>query len=408
MAGNAARSLDLREWQTTPGVNLTAGEVRALRGAGAGLKILATGQTSHYDIEASSTVGTVVGPNMRAIIHPKLSIRRVLYLLTYLRDLPSFSESIALDEEDDDLLEIMLELFTKALDRALTRGLVREYREREEPQVALRGRLDLVALSTRRFGIFPPVDCRFSEFTADTEANRRLLAAASLLTRAGVCGRGMRRRRSRRSLARLHSLIGRFGEVTRVHYPANRLAPLKGERRLEPFGTALALAETVLRHGSVELRQGDVAALGFLVDMNQVYEHFVVSALRGELGLSLGHWVHHPRGLLLDDQGAFGLSPDALWRWPDKSPRLVVDVKYKQTTAGESADIYQMLAYCTALGLSEGVLIYAGVASPDVHEVSAAGVRVHVIALDPGGSVADLRVEVARVASYLHEVALSL
>lgn len=399
------RRLDLKEWNTTPDVRLTRDEVRALSSGGAALKVLATAHTGVFNVEASSTVGTVVGPNLRAVIHPKLPIRRVLYLLTYLADMPAFRESIALDEESDDLLEIMLELYTTALSQALRRGLVRDYAEHERAISALRGRIDLIALTTRRFGIFPPLDCRFSEFTADTEPNRRLLAAIRLLLRAGSCGRTGQRKRSRQTLSRLHALSSRFDEVSTVRYRPESLAPLQLDHRHGPFMQALSLADTVLRHGSIELRHGRVAALGFLVDMNRVYEHFVVGALRSALDLTRRTWVHHPSGLQLDVAGEIGLSPDALWRWPDKTPRVVLDVKYKATSGGEGADIYQMLAYCTALGLKDGILVYASATNPKVHTVSAADARIHVVSLDPGGTRADLQAEVNRVAAYVRNVA---
>ena len=42
-------------------------------------------------------------------------------------------------------------------------------------------------------------------------------------------------------------------------------------------------------------------------------------------------------------------------------PRAVIDAKYKaEKPAGyPNADLYQMLAYCTALRLSDGHLVYA-------------------------------------------------
>lgn len=198
------RLIELREWATSSGIRLSPEEVQRLREVGAGLKVLATGTPGAFDVEASSVVGTVVGSAFRAVIRPKLPMRHVLFLLGFLDELPEFEESFFFGEEQD-LLEIMLELYLHALERALARGLVRGYREREEAIGALRGRLDATKLITRRFGLFPPLDCRFSEFTADTEANRRLLAAARLLLRGGpvanprVRGSGVRRVASMRS-----------------------------------------------------------------------------------------------------------------------------------------------------------------------------------------------------------------
>ena len=45
----------------------------------------------------------------------------------------------------------------------------------------------------------------------------------------------------------------------------------------------------------------------------------------------------------------------------DGRPALVVDAKWKRPAGAPSpADLYQMLAYCTALGVGRAVLVYPG------------------------------------------------
>ncbi len=56
------------------------------------------------------------------------------------------------------------------------------------------------------------------------------------------------------------------------------------------------------------------------------------------------------------------IEPDLTWYDIDGKPVAVIDAKYKTTavgTRGQNADMYQPTAYCTALGLREGHLIYA-------------------------------------------------
>jgi 5-methylcytosine-specific restriction enzyme subunit McrC len=51
--------------------------------------------------------------------------------------------------------------------------------------------------------------------------------------------------------------------------------------------------------------------------------------------------------------------PDITW-WHDRRCRAVVDAKYKAIAASvPNADAYQMLAYCIALGIPRGFLVYA-------------------------------------------------
>jgi 5-methylcytosine-specific restriction enzyme subunit McrC len=74
--------------------------------------------------------------------------------------------------------------------------------------------------------------------------------------------------------------------------------------------------------------------------------------------------------------------PDLVWYPEPGRPGLVVDAKYKADKV-PNADVYQLLAYCTALGLSEGHLVYArGVEVPRRYEVVGAGVTVWAHALD--------------------------
>lgn len=78
------------------------------------------------------------------------------------------------------------------------------------------------------------------------------------------------------------------------------------------------------------------------------------------------------------------MKPDLVWH-VDGAPAAVLDAKYKtEKPAGfPDADLYQMLADCTALDLAEGHLIYAkGNESETSHEVRNAGVMIRAHALD--------------------------
>ena len=63
----------------------------------------------------------------------------------------------------------------------------------------------------------------------------------------------------------------------------------------------------------------------------------------------------------------------------------VVDAKYKaeKPSGFPQADLYQLLAYCTVLGLHVGHLVYArGNEDPRVHSVVGADVSIHCHTLD--------------------------
>lgn len=78
------------------------------------------------------------------------------------------------------------------------------------------------------------------------------------------------------------------------------------------------------------------------------------------------------------------IKPDVTWLVGD-APAAVVDAKYKaEKPAGfPNADVYQMLAYCTALGLGAGHLVYArGNEAEQSATIRNAGIEVRCHTLD--------------------------
>lgn len=64
-----------------------------------------------------------------------------------------------------------------------------------------------------------------------------------------------------------------------------------------------------------------------------------------------------------------------------------------------NADLYQLLAYATALDLPGGLLVYAqGEVNDVVHRVSHAGKRLEVATLDLSGTIENLRERVQELA----------
>jgi 5-methylcytosine-specific restriction enzyme subunit McrC len=98
-----------------------------------------------------------------------------------------------------------------------------------------------------------------------------------------------------------------------------------------------------------------------MLDMNKVFEAFVYRGLVEALGVSENVFQRCHKGLTLDTGNQIGLEPDLSW-WEDGQCRFVGDVKYKQLDeeSFKQPDMYQMLAYMTATGLRESMLLYAG------------------------------------------------
>ena len=143
--------------------------------------------------------------------------------------------------------------------------------------------------------------------------------------------------------------------------------------------------------------------------MNVVFEQFLYVALGEALGLTRDRCQHQAR-LKLDEGGSINMEPDLSW-WasrPGGEPqaRFVGDTKYKKLEAPgfRHADIYQMLAYCTAADLPSGLLIYAAdEGEPAEYRINHAGKTIEVAALDLSGTPATILDEVERLTERIRD-----
>ena len=130
------------------------------------------------------------------------------------------------------------------------------------------------------------------------------------------------------------------------------------------------------------------------MDMNVLFQEFVTVALREALGVSpyvlcSDKQLTGNRRIYLAESSRIKLEPD-LTLWEGGICRFVGDAKYKRVRVEgvPNADLYQLLAYTTALDLPCGLLIYAqSEAETATYTVRNSGKRLDVVALDLRGSL---------------------
>lgn len=352
-----------------------------------------TDRPGWWEVAASNQIGVVVAGGVQVVIQPKLDINRLVFLMGYARH-PDFwrDDHVRLDTAAD-LPEALTDAFVRLAKRALEQGLLKGYQTLEETLPVLRGRIREADQLRRRWGKGIPLEVRYDEYTVDIAENRLLLAAAEQLLRTPQVSA-----RHRVGLQRLRLLLA---DVTAPVHGSVR--PLWTPSRLNArYAPALELAELVLDGRSFEQCVGDVVVSGYLFNMATIFEDFVTVALREALkpygGRSRLQYATH-----LDEDAAVPVRPDFVWLEQGR-PRIVVDAKYKaeKPSGFPQADLYQMLAYCTVLGLPEGHLVYAK-GNEDAHEhvVRRAGVRIVTHALDLDVQPAELLATIATMVNAL-------
>jgi len=355
--------------------------------------------SGQWRVRAGGKVGvaTVTAPGGETAtvrLIPKVPISHLLFLLGYARDPKGWRhEDVPLDAEPE-LLPTLARLFERQARHALRQGLIQGYRSTEETALVVRGRIREADQIRRHHGRAVPVEIVHDEYTPDIAENRLLRTACDRLCRLPGIPADIR--------GRLLKLRVRLADITPIG--RGRTLPAWRPNRLNArYRPALRLAELVLRGASVEHRPGNVTVSGFLFDMPQIFEDFVTVALR-EAFTGDGRCVLQA-GCHLDEENAVRMVPDLVHYAGDGTPLAVADAKYKvEKPAGfPDADLYQMLAYCTALGLADGHLVYAkGDAPHAAHRVRKARITVHQHALDldqsPAALLDDLRSLAHRIA----------
>ena len=264
------RRIDLLEYDTTRAARLSAVELDVLQRHQSKLGVTVTptvGRPDCYDLTARSIVGAVDLDDLSICIRPKLPVGRLVALMAYAADAVHLTESFDF-REHSELVEAVAAALAHEARRAFRRGLLHGYRATEEALPTVRGRIRFDAQVRRRFGLAPPVEVRYDDFTADITANRLVKAAVARL--------GRMRIHWRRNRADLRLMAAVLADVGHVEYRPAAVPTVAFDRLNRHYRRVVALARLVLQGSAFEADRGDVRAPGFLVDMNRLFEQFVV------------------------------------------------------------------------------------------------------------------------------------
>ena len=210
--------IDLREYESSAPIRLSARERRELKSAVDSLTIEPSNDDNGgYIITASSTVGAVEIGDLSVLIRPKIGIPQLLSLACYASNLIKLQVDREFHFADDpaSLPDVLALLLLTAARRAFSRGLLRGYRVEEEALNTVRGRIRFEDQIRSRFDIPIPIEVRYDEFTDDILENR--------LVKAAVMRLGAMRLRSSRARSGLGWIASTLHDVSNVEFPSTQV-----------------------------------------------------------------------------------------------------------------------------------------------------------------------------------------
>ncbi|MGI8423061.1 MAG: McrC family protein [Chloroflexota bacterium] len=286
-----------------------------------------------------------------ARIEPKVGIANVFALLAasyefYEDDPPFLPVPVAYGAEPAPMLEPLVSRFCEVVAELLRDGLARAYVELEENRAALRGRI--VWQRQLRDNIVAPhrLYCRFAHSEVDTPENQLVLWALLLLQRLGGWSRPVRQT--------LQSHVLHFGGVTLRPFRPRQSPRFVYDRLTARYRAVHAWCRLFVDLLGLSDRPGETVFSGYVLDINELFERFVAATLQRAARRVPGVSVrYHEPGHTLDTERRVRIVPDIILRG-GLGRTCVVDAKYKRndgSTGAKHPDLYQLIAYCGALGL---------------------------------------------------------
>jgi len=302
------KRLRLREYQKSAALELSPQERDFLLAAIPDLRAEPVrGAREAYTLTPGATVGAIEGSGLVVEIAPKVSIERLIFMLSYGLGLARWQSPVDL-QSASTVNDAMATVLIWHVNRAIRAGVLHGYRVEEDALWGIRGRVRFEEQLRKHYSLPMPVESRFDVFSEDILENQLILAALESVGRRSGLAKSVTDglNRVRRSFARCASI-----EPHRTAVPAVRY-----DRLNQHYRGAVEWARLILQNSSFEISCGDHRGRGLLFDMNKVFETFVRTAVRHELGLSDSEF---PDGsscpaVFLDREHGVRLDPDCAFQ----------------------------------------------------------------------------------------------
>ncbi len=290
--------------------------------------------------------------------------RRVLVkMLSEARVIASPVNEADLARTRSPLIDLYLNAFLIEAHDVVHRGLVKRYRREEGNVGVLKGRI-LFAKQLRHNALH--AERMFTEhqkFDRDNIVNQILKLALSIVARSAS---------SMHVTAAAKELLLAFDGVAMPALSACTVAGFVWRRDTERYRSALQLALLIIENYSPDMRAGTEHVLAIMVDMNRLFEKYVLVQLNRAKSAFSGIGIQVTDQVKFVLWGESGLRPDVTIDWVEqgKPRRVILDTKWKLPDAGvpSDPDLKQMYAYNLHCGAELSVLVYPHTAagSPDI------------------------------------------
>ena len=319
-----------------------------------------------------------------------IRIQNIYYMLSYAFQVLKESGYASCAAEDfENTADLLSAILTKGVTTQIKRGLVREYKEHQEPLSCLRGKISLSESIKQQSITKQQLVCSYDDFSLDSYHNRILKTTIESLLKADI---PKSRKRD------LRNLLFYFKDVS-VLSPYDIDWNLRFNRHNQTYQMLLSICYLVLKGLLQTTSDGSVKMMKFLDEqrMSRLYEKFILEYYKKE----------HPEIHASASQIPWALDDGINFMLPtmqsdimlsSNETTLIIDAKYYSRTTQvqydvhtlHSGNLYQIFTYvknkAESGGDVSGMLLYAKTDEtilPDaVYQMSGNKISVRTLNLD--------------------------
>lgn len=303
-----------------------------------------------WELTPQGWVGYIpVSDSLHLSLHPKVPVANLFRMLEYAYrlNLKIFDDLTDTDTFSELYERLALILAKRILDR-VRKGLYRAYVSSNEKLSYVRGRADV--MEHLRHPYLTSIPCMFEENTADLEDNQILLWTLYKILASGLC--------TEKTLYYVHQAHRKLlSSVQMKPFSAVDCMGRIYNRLNQDYEQMHALCRFFLDHTGPSRFMGNKRMLPVLVDMDKLFELFVVEWLRHNIPSQYSvvgqENVQFRLGQIISINIDITIKDHNTGR-----TELILDTKYKQSTQPAASDLEQVVAYSEAKGCNNAALIY--------------------------------------------------
>ena len=336
-----------------------------------------SGYTGKQLIQTQEYVGYIILPNHIISITPKIPrisfINMLRYAIGLAKIIPDYFELA----EETNYYDIIVLFFLEELEKLLFRGLNTGYKIYEDNLSCIRGKILFKEHLNHNYNRNDKIFCSYSELTTDIYENRIIKYTLYYLSQGYFLDDTID--------SKLLNYYNRLDQINLIpSISSDSFKTIEYTPLNEHYRTILALCELLLRDSSLdEETLGKKTAISFLVDMNALFEKFVVRLFEERIkteNLNVEEQKLRYADIISNE---LQLKLDILISY-NKKPILILDTKYKEFEGSpDISHVAQLTLYSNTTGVKNCCLIYAGKPKSETHSYFLhQGIKLYIISFD--------------------------